>query len=94
MTPLLQIQNKNNTWYPICSDSWNSTYSDMACRSLGYSTASNAEEFDVPEDYNSTFYHLKPNRRYKINLLSQLEVSNEKCDKVVSITCNELGKAN
>ncbi|KAI4465879.1 transmembrane protease serine [Holotrichia oblita] len=86
----LMIQNKNNTWYPICYDSWNSTYSDMACSNLGYSTAYSTEELDIPEDYNSTLYHLKSNRRYSINLLSQLEAGNEKCDKIISLTCNEL----
>ena len=41
----------SDKWSPICSDNWDNSWSDLACRQLGYSGQLNTE---ATYDYNLT----------------------------------------
>lgn len=85
-----QIRTSNDTWYPVCSDAWNSTYSDQVCQSFGYA-GSTSTEF-VNSTTPSNYFKLKSDHLLGA-LLSQFEKT-EKCDSVVQITCQEFCKSN
>ncbi|XP_057671957.1 uncharacterized protein LOC130903730 isoform X2 [Diorhabda carinulata] len=87
---ILQLQVKNNTWFPICMDwtLWNTTFADLVCQKLGYSASSALES--VPNNKNSTSqisYVLSMNdRRAALNFV---ENNDRDCDQYVSISCQE-----
>lgn len=91
---LFKIQAENNTWLPICMDwtLWNTTYADLVCQNLGYSSSSALESVPKSQDHTSK-------TSYVLNVIPQQEnilhfepskISN--CDQFVSISCQEYGK--
>lgn len=73
----------------ICSDNWNSGYSDMACNLMGYTGSIQYEEIDKPANI-AKMLRLKNDVIPGTPLLSQLESG--VCNKVVSLTCQKHGK--
>ncbi|XP_018321049.1 uncharacterized protein LOC108734135 [Agrilus planipennis] len=79
----------NNSWQPICADFWNTTYSDLACQSMGYAKATSTNyKLLEKSSSGSQFLKLNPSERYGASLSAQL-IKTDSCDNVVTLTCQE-----
>lgn len=88
----LQVLSSNTTWYQVCSDEWNSTYSDLVCQSIGYGGSSVTEYNPLPaENAAEKYFKLKPSLQFGVNILSQLELTSNKCENLVSVQCQDFG---
>jgi hypothetical protein len=84
----LEIKVSNSTWFPVCSDNWNQTHSDLVCRDLGYGGSSLTETVNKPEGDFKQYFKLKSTLTYGAAILSQLETT-DTCDSFISVTCQE-----
>lgn len=81
----------NSTWFPVCSDNWNQTHSDLVCRDLGYGGSSLTETVKKPEGDFKQYFKLKSTLTYGAAILSQLETT-DTCDSFISVTCQEFSE--
>ncbi|XP_033607737.1 uncharacterized protein LOC111865478 isoform X2 [Cryptotermes secundus] len=93
----LQIRSAEGTWHPVCGDGWDSSWSDLACQSLGYSKAIFTENPPV-SDSVSEYYALKPGNAVPLRgassqLTSSLQKSGNESSctsgTVVEVSCQE-----
>ncbi|RZC34106.1 Trypsin, Ehrlichia rpt, Ldl recept a, SEA and/or FXa inhibition domain containing protein [Asbolus verrucosus] len=84
----LQIETGNNTWYPVCSENWNQTHSDLVCRNLGYGASSLTETVKKSDGDFKGYFKLKSELTYGSPILSQVEKTDD-CDSFTSITCQD-----
>lgn len=87
----VEILSGNKTWMNVCSETWNTTYSNTFCQNLGYAEATSTESVRPTENSTQTeFFKLKANLQYGAHLLTQLEKTSS-CEQVVSVNCQEFG---
>lgn len=92
-TAFVQILTTNNTWYPICSTSWNSTFSDKLCKSLGYANSSSTQNTPLPSGLKTDkYWRLTNASHYKSNILTNIELTDSCSEEIVAVTCQEYGK--
>lgn len=86
-----QVNHGNNTWYPVCMDwgIWNTNYADQACQNMGFSSSLALESIPKSEGLvEQVFYKLNPSS----NHLLQFKKTEEDCQQLASIACQEYGK--
>lgn len=96
----LLSRSAEGTWHPVCGDGWDSSWSDLACQSLGYSKAIFTENPPV-SDSVSEYYALKPGNAVPLKgasswLTSSLQKSGNESSctsgTVVEVSCQEFSK--
>ncbi|CAH0558245.1 unnamed protein product [Brassicogethes aeneus] len=86
---VLEVQAKNNTWYPVCFDNLNETYANLACEALGFAGSASVASMMKPEGLNvEGYYKLKAQLTYGAPILTLLEKT-ESCTNIVSLNCQE-----
>ncbi|KAK4879292.1 hypothetical protein RN001_007438 [Aquatica leii] len=86
-TSIVEVQTMNTTWLQICSDLWNNFYSNLVCQSLGFAEASTTEFINI-DNTTLKYFKLRNSEHQSSHILTQLETTN-KCESVVSVTCQE-----
>ncbi|XP_031344981.1 uncharacterized protein LOC116172030 isoform X2 [Photinus pyralis] len=76
----------NMTWLQVCSSHWNSSFSDMACQSLGFAGSASTEFIKLKENATLDAYYKLKESQFDASLLAWLEKTDD-CDSVVSLTC-------
>lgn len=73
--------------------SWNTTYADLACQNLGFSSSLALESIPKPENFTEVlFYKLNTSSSiHNSNHLLQFKKMDETCDQIASIACQEYG---
>lgn len=67
---------------------WNTTYADEACQNLGFPSSLALESIPKPEGITeNVFYKLTP-RSHSL----QFKKTEENCEQLASIACQEYGK--
>lgn len=73
---------------------WNTTFADLVCQNLGYSSSLALESIPKPEGFAKKMsYKLNtPLFSTKQNRLLQFKKTDDGCDQFASIACQEYGK--
>lgn len=90
---LIQVLANNVTWHNVCSNEWNTTISDMVCQDMGLAKSTNTVYLENNNDKEAQkYYKLKSRPNYTGKFINFLNETEEKCEKIVAISCQELGK--
>lgn len=90
---LIEILANNKTWHHVCSDDWNTTVSDFVCQSMGLAKSTNTIYLENNGNVSQKYYKLKSRAGYTGKFVNLLVETEEKCDKIVAISCQDFGKS-
>lgn len=75
----------------MCAEEWNSNYSDLVCKTLGYASSAYTDFIPSQNIENGSYFYKLKMQEGSTRLLSMLEKL-DACEKVISISCQEFSK--